>query len=205
MALGYPVCFEDEFFPIASLGIDCHSLCSADIPTQMRTALHFARAIRNQRIMDNGKTPETIKHTIEQAFNLGTIMGARAAKMGNEIGSLQEGKLADIVIFNPLTPGMICATQHDPLTAVVLHSSIRDVETVIVDGIVRKDNGALLPVQVDSEATINKRTLEWHEIAVELLKSRQEIQEKVDKIDYTKAKLSIMKAFYVDQSSISDE
>lgn len=206
MALGNPVCFDDEFFPIASLGIDCHSVCSADIPSQMRYALNHARASRSQRILEaRNKTPKAARYTVEQAFNLGTIMGARAAKMGGEIGSLEEGKLADIVIFNPLSPAMICAAQHDPVTAVVMHSSIRDVETVILDGIIRKIKGELLAVQVDPGAGIDKQTLEWSEIGIELLKSRQKIQEKVNKIDYSKVRVSMIKAIAIDESTISDE
>ena len=33
---------------------------------------------------------------------------------------------------------MVGAAQHDPVAAIILHSSPADIETVIVDGIVRK-------------------------------------------------------------------
>jgi cytosine/adenosine deaminase-related metal-dependent hydrolase len=99
MSLGIPVCFRSDLHSISSLGIDCHSVVSADIPGQMRLALQNARGIRNQAILDTGKTPRSIKFTVEQAFNLGTIKGARAVGMESEIGSLEEGKLADIVVF----------------------------------------------------------------------------------------------------------
>ena len=151
MALGDPVCFRSDLYEISSLGIDCHTATSADIPGQMRLALQTARGVRNQRILDTGKTPRTIQYQVEQAFNLGTIKGARAVGMSSEIGSLAEGKLADIVIFDALSPGMVCAAAHDPVAAIVLHSSVRDVDTVIVDGIVRKESGKLGVVDVDKK------------------------------------------------------
>lgn len=91
-------------------------------------------------IFDTGKLPHTIQYQLEQAFNLGTIKDARAVGMSSEIESLAEGKLADIVIFDALSPGMVFAASHDPVAAIVLHSSFRDVDTVIVDGIVRKES-----------------------------------------------------------------
>ena len=102
--------------------------------------------------------------------------------------------MADIVIFDPLSPGMVCAAVHDPVTAIVLHSSVRDVDTVIVDGIVRKESGKLCAVDVDKEMGVGN-VLEWKDVAAELVKSRQSIQEKVERIDYEKALKSIIKTF----------
>jgi cytosine/adenosine deaminase-related metal-dependent hydrolase len=50
------------------------------------------------------------------------------------LGSIEEGKLADLVIFDTSSPGMLCAAEQDPVAAIVLHSLIRDIETVMVNG-----------------------------------------------------------------------
>src|SRR5208282_797024 len=92
-------CFRSDLYEISSLGVDCHTATSAHIPGQMRLALQSARGIRNHCILDTGKTPRTIEYRVEQAFNPGTIKGARAVGMSGEIGSLTEENLADIVIF----------------------------------------------------------------------------------------------------------
>jgi cytosine/adenosine deaminase-related metal-dependent hydrolase len=202
MALGDPVCFRSDFQSISSLGIDCHSVTSADIPGQMRMALQTARGIRNQNILNAGKTPRTIKFRVEQAFNLGTIQGARAVGMEAEIGSLAEGKFSDILIFDPLSPAMICAAIQDPVASIVLHSSVRDIDTVIVDGVIRKESRRLLPVQIDKDE--DSTLLEWRDVAVELLKSRDNIEEKVKGIDYGKAKESIIQAFRIPENTMSD-
>lgn len=118
--------------------------------------------------------------------------------MEEEIGSLAEGKLADIVIFDPQSPGMVCAAASDPVAAIVLHSSVRDVETVFVDGVIRKQGGRLSPISIDA------KTLEWREVASELLKSRQKIQAKVEEIDYDKVLKALFTTFMLSESSFSD-
>jgi cytosine/adenosine deaminase-related metal-dependent hydrolase len=207
MGLGDPVCFRDDLYPISSLGVDCHAFTSADIPGQMRLALQTARGIRNQRIIDTGKTPRKVHFTVEKAFNLGTIQGARAVGMGSEIGSLEEGKLADIVIFDANSPAMVCAAEQDPVAAIVLHSSAHDIETVIVDGIIKKEGGKLVPVEgIEKQvAGGEKDVLGWKDVAAELLKSRERIEKKVQEIDYEKARKSIFQVLMVQEDTLSDD
>ena len=45
----------------------------------------------------------------------------------------------------------------------------------------------------------------WRDMAKELVNRRTAMQEKVDKIDMEAAKKGIMKAFYIDESTIDDE
>jgi len=74
----------------------------------------------------------------EKVLKLACRNGARAARMENKIGSLEVGKLADILL--------VSATDYDqfpvidPLTTISENSNGRDVRTVIVDGkVVMKD------------------------------------------------------------------
>ncbi len=73
------------------------------------------------------------------------------------------------MLFDTLSPSMYCAAQKDPVLAIVLHSSIRDVDTVIVDGCIRKRRGELLPVKVmdyeEAEFVPTGRQAEWPEVA----------------------------------------
>jgi cytosine/adenosine deaminase-related metal-dependent hydrolase len=198
MGLGDPVCFRSDLAKVSSLGVDCHTAAAADIPGQMRLALQFARGTRNRKIQESGKSPRSIEYTVEQVFNLGTIQGARAVGKGSEIGSLAEGKLADLVIYDPQSPGMVCASASDPVAAIVLHSSVRDIDTVFVDGVIRKQGGKLGPVDVGS------KKMGWKEIASELIQSRQKIQEEVEKCDYDKALKTICSAFMLSDSKFCD-
>jgi hypothetical protein len=142
---------------------------------------------------------------VEAAFNLATIKGADALRMSDEIGRIKEGFKADLVIFDALSPGMVGAAQHDPVAAVMLHSSPADIDTVIVDGIVRKRDGKLLPVSVDAGAknVVEKETLQWGGIAKEIVESRAKMQKEIDKIDFKEALGTLIKMWHVDESKIT--
>ncbi|KAI9760448.1 MAG: hypothetical protein M4579_001641 [Chaenotheca gracillima] len=205
MGSGEPTCFRPDLQEISSLGIDCHSNNSSDIMTQMRLALQSSRAIRNQRFIEAGKAAKHASPTVEEAFNLGTIQGARAVRMEDEIGSLAEGKLADIVIFDATTPAMVCAAQHDPVAAIVQHASVRDIDTVIVNGQIRKEGGNLLPIAVESEAAGSETRpdiVKWQDLARELLASRSRIQEQIEQLDFDVARQGTLKSFYIDENNL---
>ncbi|KAJ7853100.1 hypothetical protein B0H13DRAFT_2238136 [Mycena leptocephala] len=200
MSLGTPVCFRPDLHKISSLGIDCHSNNSADILSQMRLALQSARGAHNAQFIAQGKVPRAVNATVEQAFNLGTIMGARAVGMGTEIGSISVGKLADIVIFDARSPGMVCAAEHDPVAAIVLHASVRDIETVIVDGRIRKYGGKLVPVEVSGNGA--EGLMEWPQVAAKLVRSRQRLQEKIEAADMDGARKALIELFHIDEQNI---
>ena len=66
------------------------------------------------------------------AFELATIRGAEAIGKGDEIGSLEPGKLADVVIFDP---GASAWTPHgDVALQLVWGSDGRDVRDVFIGG-----------------------------------------------------------------------
>lgn len=179
MGLGYPVCFQEDIAEICSLGVDCHSNNGSSVPSQMRLALQAERGRQNQVLIQQGKAPKHQRTTAQDAFLLGTIGGARAVKMAADIGSLEEGKLADIVVFDATSPAMVCAADQDPIAAIVFHSSARDIEMVIVDGQIRKTKGQLIPVDLDMSSTdILERTrsrVEWPDVVKELRASRERI------------------------------
>ncbi|OAX79155.1 hypothetical protein ACJ72_06528 [Emergomyces africanus] len=188
MGHGIPVCFRDDMKDQCSLGVDCHSNNSSDMITQMRLALQSSRAFRNEALIEKGETPIVkISGSVRDVFRLATIQGARAVHMEDQIGNLVEGKRADIVVFDALSPGMVCAAEQDPIAAIVLHASVADIDTVIVDGVVRKRAKQLVKVGVEeSIAGIGKNEVVWADVAEQLVRSREEIQKKIDKIDMDK-------------------
>ncbi|CEL07317.1 hypothetical protein ASPCAL10477 [Aspergillus calidoustus] len=171
MGLGEPVAFNPDLKCIGSIGIDCHANNSADILTQLRLGMQHARGAENARAIAEGEYP-SVKIKLEEVFNLGTVQGARAVGMGAEIGSVEVGKLADIVVFDAASPNMVCAAEEDPLAAVLLHANVGDVEMVIVDGVVRKEAGRLVDVGIDGEVG---EVLSQREAARRLLESRERI------------------------------
>lgn len=188
MGHGNIVCFREGCTDICSLGIDCHSNNSGDMVSQMRLAIQHERADRNEKLIANGKFSRSLNLHVQDVFRLGTIQGARAIHMEESLGSLTVGKLADIVIFDGESPGMICASEQDPVAAIVLHSSVRDVDMVIVDGHIRKSNGRLLPVQITPSlpgVNIPPQIMTWNQVAKKLIASRSRIEQAISKANAT--------------------
>ncbi|KAG2416095.1 hypothetical protein HFD88_007287 [Aspergillus terreus] len=184
MGHGHPICLKADFLPLSSIGTDSNSICTSSIPAQASTALQATRARQMAENMKNGTWDGTIGPTVEDAFNLATLLGARAIGLGDEIGSLEVGKKADIVIFQGQSPTMIPAGERHPVAAIILHSSVRDVQTVIVDGIVRKENGSLCQISVPADIASNSGTchsgeefLEWKDVAKLLRDSQSRLEE----------------------------
>lgn len=208
MALGLPLTFRKDI--LASLGVDCHFIGPSDIPSQMRLALQLERQTQNQAVLDRDLYPHVNVSNSQFVYNLGTIVGARAVKMGNDIGSLAVGKLADVVIYDATSPTMLCAAQQDPVTAIVRHSTIRDVDTVIIDGVPRKRNGVLLDVNTNIDekaftppASVSPGSLiSWRDTALALIESRAKVTQRIDALNMDAGAQGVMKAFKIEESRL---
>jgi hypothetical protein len=134
------------------------------------------------------------------------VKGARALGLEERVGRLREGMEADVVVWEGRSPGMVCAVQENPVAAVVLHSSPQDVDLVIVDGVVRKRGKRLIAMKVEEDAReiVGKETIEWKDVARELMKSREALNNRTKGIDYEKAKQVMMKTLCIDNSKVMD-
>jgi cytosine/adenosine deaminase-related metal-dependent hydrolase len=65
-------------------------------------------------------------------FEMATINGAKALKMDDVIGSISEGKFADLTVLDFNTANL--RHTHDPLTAVVHRARMDNVKFVLVEG-----------------------------------------------------------------------
>jgi hypothetical protein len=182
MGLGPPVCFRDDFPGFdsqCSLGVDSHHATCGSMANEMRAALLIARSSNVTKNLAQGTFPDRVCRTAHDAYVMGTIRGARALGMEDQVGSIKVGKKADIAIFDTMSTAMAVAAQHDPITAIVMHSGVSDVDTVIVDGIVRKRNGKLLPapaviwVEKEGEFVEAKRAFEWRDVVPHVLDTQR--------------------------------
>jgi len=173
MGLGEPVCFSDGIGDVSSLGVDCQSATSSSIVSEARLALQYTRGRENQRALDSTSTLSMKNKTVD-AFNLATIKGARAANLSDKIGSIAVGKCADLVFWHKGTPSMLAAAEHDPVAAIIHHSSVRDVRNVMIDGIFRKRDENLVPFSLPG-----KSQMKWKDLAQQVLSSRKVIEERI--------------------------
>ena len=125
-----------------SLSIDVVTTGPGDIFSQMRAAFGAERCRVNVRCWESGDpVPETML-TARQMLEMATINGAHVAGIEDRTGSLTPGKKADVVIIDAQALNM--APVIDPVAAVTLSADVSNVETVIVDGVVRKRDFKLL-------------------------------------------------------------
>ena len=143
MGMGFPITGRALACGLRpGLGCDIVSLGSGDIFTQMRLALQMQRALDNERRTASGRDARgAAPRRARDALELATRSTARTAiGLGSEVGSLTPGKAADLILIR--TDGLNFAPWNDPVAAVVLHASARDVDTVLVGGRVVKRDGA---------------------------------------------------------------
>jgi len=108
----------------------------------------FSTVVGRRPVPRPGLPLLTPRKLIERA----TIGAARVLGMDDRIGSLTPGKRADIVLirkgpFGPSTAGDACA--H-----VLLQTSPRDIDTVIVDGTIRMKTGSLVGFDAGRAASL---------------------------------------------------
>lgn len=97
----------------------------------------------------------------QEAFQMATIGGARALGLDHEIGSLEAGKRADLVVLT--RKSLSLATIHDPFLGVVHAAGGREVRDVWVDGEKVVADGH--PVRVDVSELIREAAARASELA----------------------------------------
>jgi 5-methylthioadenosine/S-adenosylhomocysteine deaminase len=122
LAMGVTVC----------LGTDGGPHGTNDLVRQMFLASAGFKEIRlDATIM----SPETM-------LEMATLHGATAAGLADEIGSLEPGKKADVVLFDAQTPEW--RPLHDPVANLVYCANGNTADTVLVDGRVLMENRAMV-------------------------------------------------------------
>ncbi|WP_038175909.1 amidohydrolase family protein [Vibrio coralliilyticus] len=96
-----------------------------------------------QRLKHNDRTIMIPQQSIE----LATIGGARALHMEDQIGSLEKGKKADIIIVETQSANMM--PNYDPYATLVYQANPSNVSTTIVNGQVVMHEREMETVQLD--------------------------------------------------------
>jgi 5-methylthioadenosine/S-adenosylhomocysteine deaminase len=137
-----PVMKAVEYGLRPSLSIDVVTTVPGDMFTEMRSAFGAERARVNAVCWeaDTG-IPENML-TARDMLTMATVNGAHVAGLEDRTGSLTPGKKADVVLLDGRALNL--APVIDPVSAVVLGADVSNVDTVIIDGVVHKRDGAML-------------------------------------------------------------
>ena len=104
-----------------------------------------ARAVGGAEGMLSGNRL-TSRPTCYELLELATRRGAETLGMGADVGSLEPGKKADVITVDMVNPYL--TPTKDPLTSIVLYGSSSDIDTVIVDGSVLKEEKRLTTIDL---------------------------------------------------------
>jgi cytosine/adenosine deaminase-related metal-dependent hydrolase len=164
-----------------SLGTDVDSVVSGEILLAARIALAQQRGLDHERHRQTkGIFSPTATINSKQALQWATIEGARALGIDDQVGRLEPGKQADLVVIDPRAVNLWPA--HDPVAA-ALQASISNIEAVMIGGEWRKRNHKL---EGDDLESIRQELQESGQRLVSVLEShnvmarlRQKIVQKV--------------------------
>ncbi|KAE8374386.1 hypothetical protein BDV26DRAFT_270109 [Aspergillus bertholletiae] len=140
MGMGYPVVWKAADLGCRTcLGLDITSNQGNDFIAQMRLALQTQRAREYAHTVHR-----EVGRKAADVLRMATLGGAEVMQMESLIGSITPGKKADLVIFRCDDIDTVPVT--DPIGTVVFHASPKNIDTVIVDGKIVKQNGQLIGV-----------------------------------------------------------
>jgi 5-methylthioadenosine/S-adenosylhomocysteine deaminase len=94
--------------------------------------MKLAACIHKVRLLDAMTMPA------ETVLEMATVRGARAIRMGDKLGTLEPGKLADIVLVNLDSVHTVPNNNH--VSDLVYAGCGTDVDTVIIDGKIIMEN-----------------------------------------------------------------
>jgi cytosine/adenosine deaminase-related metal-dependent hydrolase len=130
-----------------SLGVDLESVCSGEMFIQARVALGIQRSLDNYAYRElHGSIPPTSTITTKEALSWVTIEGAKMLGQDDRIGSLAVGKQADLVMISATDINM--QPVNDLVSAVVMQTSLANIENVMIAGSWQKRGGELLAQNV---------------------------------------------------------
>lgn len=95
---------------------------------------------------------DPVSMTAEQALAMVTINAAKAIGKESDLGSIEKGKLADLIIVDQFSPGMTPC--FDPISNLVYAATPEIVQTVMIDGKIVMKNRDLKTM--DHQLIINR-------------------------------------------------
>src|ERR1051325_1384694 len=134
-----------------SLGAD-GAACNnrLDMFTEMRTMALLQKAMHGPEAIPAGR-----------ALRIATIEGAKALGLDEEIGTLETGKRADVIVVR-LDTLQATPYDNDPVSALVYSAQTSDVQAVVIDGQLLMKDGKLLTL--DEETVIEDANRERTEL-----------------------------------------
>jgi 5-methylthioadenosine/S-adenosylhomocysteine deaminase len=108
---------------------------------------NMIHALKFAALMHKGFRRDATVITAEQVLEMATIGGARAVGLDHEIGSIEVGKQADLVVLR--TDNLCITPLHHPVSALVYSAIGDEVEHVLIAGRLVLENGSMTTLNED--------------------------------------------------------
>jgi 5-methylthioadenosine/S-adenosylhomocysteine deaminase len=111
--------------------------------TEMHVVFNIQRAFAtNRRVNGDANPPKLVN--VREVLECATVNGAACAGLSPKCGALSPGKEADIVMIR--TDDINLYPSNNALGTVVAAADIKNVDTVIIGGVIRKSGGKMIGV-----------------------------------------------------------
>lgn len=112
--------------------------------------LDMFEAMRTACLIQGGIHENEDRITSKEAIQMATINGAKTLGLDDKIGSIEEGKDADIILINidPILENITKLPNSNVLSNLVYNTSGRDVDTTIVKGNILMENREIRHIDV---------------------------------------------------------
>jgi 5-methylthioadenosine/S-adenosylhomocysteine deaminase len=125
------------------LSVDNEVSYSTDMFTEMHVVFNIQRAYATNRKVTGDPNPPKLVN-VREVLECATVNGAACAGLSAKCGSLSPGKEADIVMIR--TDDFNLYPSNNAYGTVVAAADIKNVDTVIIGGVIRKAGGKMLGV-----------------------------------------------------------
>ena len=112
-------------------------------------------ALKFAALAQKGRYSSAAAITAEKVLEMATIDGARAVGLGDQIGSLEPGKKADLVVLDLAHANLVPC--HSIASVLVYQASGTEVDTVVVDGKVLLEGRRMPAMEPGAEAELLAR------------------------------------------------
>jgi cytosine/adenosine deaminase-related metal-dependent hydrolase len=121
-------------------------------------SLNFFTTMRAVALMQRARYHNNTLMKPLEILEMATIGGARSLYMEDEIGSIETGKLADIIIIETNSPNMVPC--YDYYAAVVFQAEPSNVSTTIINGQIIMENREMRTIDIEKDREMMNRIKE---------------------------------------------
>jgi 5-methylthioadenosine/S-adenosylhomocysteine deaminase len=125
------------------LSVDNEVSYGTDMFTEMRVVFNIQRALATNRRVNGDPNPPKLVN-VREVLECATVNGAACAGLTAKCGTLSPGKEADIVMIR--ADDINLYPSNNALGTVVAAADIKNVDTVMIGGVIRKSGGKMIGV-----------------------------------------------------------